>query len=183
MPTTAGGYPPIAERVVDELLDDPATATWAGDHRADDRLPDWSADAVQTRAGRLRESAHALAQVDPEVLDPPDAVDLKLLRAAVDARIFALTATRDHEWDPLVHNPGFLLHKLLIRPAPAADRLVPLIGRLEALPEALAVAEAVLTDCPTVHLETAVGQAAGTAALVRDEVAALTETEPGLRGR
>jgi hypothetical protein len=183
VPITAGGYPPIAERVVDELLDDPATATWAGDHRADDRLPDWSADAVRARVRRLREVAHALAQVDPEVLDPPDAVDLELLRAAVDARLFALTETRDHEWDPLVHNPGFLLHKLLVRPAPAADRLVPLIGRLEALPDALAVAEAVLTDCPTVHLETAVGQAAGAAALVREQVGGLAETEPGLRRR
>jgi hypothetical protein len=57
------------------------------------------------------------------------------------------------------------------------------LSRLEALPDALATAESVLTDCPTIHVETALGQLAGTAALVRDDVSGLAEQVPGLAGK
>ncbi len=172
----------VAERVVDDLLtDDPETAHWAGDHRVDDRLPDYSPDAVAARVGRLREDATVLAEVDLEALDAQDAVDAELLTSAVDAQLFALTEVREHEWNPLVHNPGFLLHGLVARSfAPAEQRLASVVARLQAVPDALASAEAVLVDCPQIHVETALGQIAGTRALVTGEVAALAEAVPGL---
>jgi hypothetical protein len=42
------------------------------------------------------------------------------------------------------------------------------------------VARSVLRDCPRVHVETAIGQFTGTAALIRDEVPALLAEAPGL---
>ena len=47
------------------------------------------------------------------------------------------------------------------------------------MPDALATARAMLRDCPRIHVETAVGQFAGAAALVRDEVPALLAQAPG----
>ncbi|WP_163511406.1 DUF885 domain-containing protein [Fodinicola acaciae] len=160
------------ERVVDDLLDsDPTTALWAGDHRADHRLPDYSDDAVRGRVARLKEDSHALSEIDADGLGPQDAVDLEQLQSTVDRQLFALTELREHEWNPLVHIPGFLLNSLLLRPsAPADQRLAAVISRLEDLPDALATADRTLADCPRIHVTTALAQWNGMAGLVQDEV-------------
>ncbi|MET0417776.1 MAG: DUF885 domain-containing protein [Actinoplanes sp.] len=173
----------LAERIVDAVLEsDPGLASFAGDHRFDDRMPDLSPGAVANRASMLRDAADALAGIDPDAFGPEDQVDHAILSAGVERRLFELTAVREHEWNPLVHNPGPLLHALIARPfAPADERLASLGGRLAAIPDALATARAVLRDVPRVHAETAVGQFAGAAALIRDEVPALLAEAPGMR--
>ncbi|MGC1211754.1 MAG: DUF885 domain-containing protein [Micromonospora sp.] len=175
-------FVPLAERVVEALLESrPELATSAGDHRYDDRLPDLSADAVAADQGMLKEAADALSEIDPDSLDVEEGVDHALLSSLVDRALFEATEIRAHEWDPLRHNPGPLLHALLARPyAPVEERLTHLAGRLSAIPDALATARATLRDMPRIHAETAVGQFTGTAALIRDEVPRLLAEAPGL---
>jgi len=175
----------LAERIVDAVLaQSPGVAAAAGDHRHDDRLPDLSAHGVAAEVAMLRDAGDALAQVDADVLDPQERVDHALLGALVDRLLFERTEIREHEWNPLRHNPGPLLHALLARPfAPADVRLTALAGRLAAVPDALATARAVLVDCPRIHLETAVGQFTGAAALVRGQLPVLLGEAPALAGR
>jgi hypothetical protein len=170
----------LAGRIVDALLEiSPDTAYYAGDHRFDDRLPDLSDDAARAAAALLREASHALAEVDEDTLSEQDRVDHAMLARALDQRLFEYDDLREREWNPLRHNPGPLLYGLIARPfAPAAQRLESLAGRLAALPDHLATARAVLGDCPRVHLETAVGQFAGVAALIRTEVPAFCADVP-----
>lgn len=172
-----------AERIVDAMLaESPGLAQMAGDHRYDDRLPDWSAESVAAQVQMLREAADALSQVDTDALSPTDAVDCAVLLARVERSLFELTEVREHEWNPLVHNPGALLYHLIARPfAPVEERLAALGGRLAAVPDALATARAVLRDCPRIHLETAVEQFAGVAGLVRGEVGRMLDASPGMR--
>ncbi|BEK92072.1 DUF885 domain-containing protein [Nocardia seriolae] len=174
-------FVPRAQRIVDALLTaDPHLAASVGDHRADDRLPDWSRAAVRGRVAMLREASHALAEIDDEDLDAADRVDLALLQQRVDGMLFELVDVREHEWNPLPHNPGPLLYHLLARPfTPAEVRLEALRARLGALPDALATARAVLGDAPRVHVQTAIGQFGGVAALVREQVPALAAEVPG----
>ncbi len=129
----------VGERVVEALLGSrPGLAGTAGDHRVDDRLPDFSADAVAGDRAMLVDAASALVEIDPDDLDVEERVDHALLSALVDRELFELTEIRGHEWDPLVHNPGPLLHALLSRPyAPVEVRLAALAGRLAAVPDAL----------------------------------------------
>ncbi|WP_430499986.1 DUF885 domain-containing protein [Micromonospora trifolii] len=171
----------LAERVVEALLESrPGAATAAGDHRFDDRLPDLSADGLSADRAMLSDAANALSELDPDSLDVDEQVDHALLTSFVDRELFELTEIRSHEWDPLRHNPGPLLHPLLARPyAPAEVRLTQLAGRLAAVPDALATARATLRDMPRIHAETAVGQFAGTAALIRDELPPLLAQAPG----
>ncbi|WP_435121671.1 DUF885 domain-containing protein [Micromonospora tulbaghiae] len=178
-------FGPLAERIVEALLESrPGLATSAGDHRYDDRLPDLSADALAADQAMLKDAADALAEIDPDALDPAESVDHALLTSLVDRGLFEATEIRTHEWDPLRHNPGPLLHALLARPfAPAEERLTSLAGRLSAVPDALSTARATLRDMPRVHAETAVGQFTGTAALIRDEVPGLLAEAPALRDR
>ncbi|MET7666615.1 DUF885 domain-containing protein [Micromonospora luteifusca] len=170
----------LAERVVEALLESrPGVATTAGDHRFDDRLPDLSADGLTADRAMLSDAANALSELDPDSLDVDEQVDHALLTSFVDRELFELTEIRSHEWDPLRHNPGPLLHPLLARPyAPAEVRLTQLAGRLAAVPDALATARATLRDMPRIHAETAVGQFTGTAALIRDELPALLAQAP-----
>ncbi|MGC5018486.1 DUF885 domain-containing protein [Micromonospora sp. DT47] len=178
-------FVPLAERIVEALLvSRPGLATSAGDHRYDDRLPDLSADGVAADQGMLKEASDALSELDPDALDVEEQVDHALLSALVDRELFELTEIRAHEWDPLRHNPGPLLHAVLARPyAPVEERLTHLAGRLSAVPDALATARATLRDMPRIHAETAVGQFTGTAALVRDEVPVLLAQAPALYDR
>ncbi|GAA0533567.1 DUF885 domain-containing protein [Paractinoplanes ferrugineus] len=173
----------LAEDIVDAILQaDPGLAAEVGDHRYDDRIPDLSPGAVADRVAMLRDAADALSGIDPDTFGPEDQADHAILAAVVERGLFELTDVREHEWNPLGHNPGPLLHALLARQfAPVEERLTSLGGRLAAIPDALATARAVLRDVPRIHAETAVGQFAGTAALIRDELPALLEQEPGMR--
>ena len=114
-------FVPLAERIVDALLEtDPGLAAGAGDHRYDDRLPDLSPGAVAVRVTMLRDATDALSAVDADEMGPQDQVDHAILSALAERELFELTDVREHEWNPLVHNPGPLLHTLLSRPfAPA----------------------------------------------------------------
>src|SRR5438477_876399 len=131
-----------------------------------------------------RDESASLSQVDDDDLHPQERVDHAILLATVERELFEYTEIREHEWNPLVHNPGPLLYALIARPfAPPDQRLVSLAGRLDAIPDALATARAVLVDCPRIHLETAVGQFAGTASLIRHQVPELLAEAPELAGR
>ncbi|AGL14596.1 DUF885 domain-containing protein [Actinoplanes sp. N902-109] len=177
-------FVPLAERIVDAILEsDPGLASATGEHRYDDRLPDLSPGAVAERVTMLRDAADALSGIDPDTFDQQDQADHAILSALVERGIFELTDVREHEWNPLEHNPGPLLHTLIARPfAPAEERLNSLAGRLAAIPDALATARAVLRDVPRLHAEVARGQFAGAAALVRDQLPGLLAEVPALRG-
>jgi hypothetical protein len=172
----------VAESIVDAILEsDPRTASDAGVHLFDDRLSDLSATGVTARVAMLRDAADALSGIDPDSFDQQDQVDHAILSSRVEHALFELTDVREHEWNPLTHNPGPLVHALLARPfAPAEERLTSLAARLTAIPDALATARAVLRDVPRIHTETAIGQFAGTAALIRDQVPTLLAEEPAL---
>jgi hypothetical protein len=176
-------FVPLAERIVDAILEsDPGLASYAGDHRFDDRMPDLSPAGVAAKVAMLRDAADALSGIDPDTFDPEDQVDHAILAAVVERGLFELTDVRQHEWNPLEHNPGPLLHALLARPfAPAEQRLAVLGGRLAAIPDLLATARAVLRDVPRVHAETAISQFQGAAALIRHEVPLLLSQEPGMQ--
>src|SRR6266571_4097993 len=129
-------FVPLAERIVDALLEaSPTLASYAGDHRFDDRLPNYSAESVALDVDMLRDASAALSQVDDDALDEQERVDLAILLARVERTLFEHTEVREHEWNPLQHNPGPLLHRLIARPfAPAGQRLESLAGRLSAIP-------------------------------------------------
>jgi len=174
----------LAEDTVQDLLRlGPEWATDLGDHRYDDRLDDLSESGLAERRRLLARRRDELDSLDTDDLGRADAVDAEILRAALDRDLFALERLAEHRWNPLVWLPGEALYPLLARDTtPVADRLRALAARLAAVPDRLATARAALDGMPRVHVETAVGQAGGVVALVRDEVPALLARAPGLAG-
>jgi len=85
--------------------------------------------------------------------------------------VFMIDELREHEWNPMVANPGRAIYNLLARDfAPLADRLRCAARRLAMLPESLAAARAVLGAMPEIHIETALTQFAGTERLLTGEL-------------
>jgi uncharacterized protein (DUF885 family) len=165
----------LVRRTLDELLErHPDEATTLGDHRFDDRLPDLGAAALAEEAtwaaGRLRD----LDTLQDDALSVGERVDVAILRNHLELRRYQLGELREHEWDPLVANPGTAIYTLLVRDyAPVGDRLRAAAGRLAAVPAALERARQTLEGMPRVHVETAIGQlerALGEAPALRPEV-------------
>ena len=160
------GFHSLARRIVDDLLTaDPVSATWLGDHRFDDRLPDLS--DVGGLLARIDDHVTELDAVDDVELGTSDLVDLEILRAALLRSRFELGELRGHAWDPMQWNPGTALYLLTSREfAPVADRAESARGRLSAIPEYLDEARRQLEEMSRIHVETAVAQFEGTRALL-----------------
>src|SRR2546423_9365017 len=110
----ASEFVPLAERIVDAVLEAyPSTATSAGDHRYDDRLPDYSPGAVAGDVAMLHDASGALSQVDEDELGPQERVDHAILQARVERELFKDTEVREHEGNPLEHHPGQLPYPLI----------------------------------------------------------------------
>jgi uncharacterized protein (DUF885 family) len=165
----------------DYLSRHPEAATELGDHRYDGHLTDGSGPALADERRALDGFAGRLdaVEADPGAISAEHRVDAAILRNSIERRIFELDELRDHTWDPLASNPGRGIYLLLAREfAPLPDRLESVAGRLAEVPDALVTARAQLGAMPKVHLETAIGQFAGTIELVRSQVDAALGRAP-----
>jgi uncharacterized protein (DUF885 family) len=170
----------LAHQTLDDLLGyQPTLATALGEHRHDDRLDDCRPAALDAERRMLASHLTALTELDRSGLDRVNAIDAEVLTARVEERLFELDQLREHEWNPLVANPGTALYLLLAREfAPLPDRLRSLGGRMAAVPDALTAARSALGAMPRVHVETAISQFEGTRnLLVGDLEEALTKAE------
>lgn len=159
----------LADEVVDGLLAaDPVEATWLGDHRFDDRLPDPDRPAPDLLDGWLTR----LDAIDDVDLAVDDLVDLEIVRARVLREQFEAVHLRRPDWDPMWWNPGSALYLLVSRGDVEQNRDA-LAARLGAIPDLLATARDRLGDMPRIHAETAAGQLAGTVGLIEGPVASV----------
>ncbi|HET7902422.1 MAG TPA: DUF885 domain-containing protein [Candidatus Nanopelagicales bacterium] len=173
----------LADRVVDALLArDPVAATWLGDHRFDDRLPDRSAEGLHETLTMIDQALVAVDQLDDLALGTTSAVDLEILRSRLTGERVVLADIAPHTWDPLEANPGTAIHLLLARDfAPLEDRLASVAARLDAVPDALEEARRSLGAMPRVHVETAIGQFEGTRAMLTGVLEHELEQSPSSR--
>jgi uncharacterized protein (DUF885 family) len=170
----------VGNAYLDEYLSrHPAAATELGDHRFDGQLTDLSGQALADERRALDAFTGRLDELDIAELSAEHQADAAILRNSIERRIFELDDLRDHTWDPLAANPGRAIYLVLAREfAPLPDRLESVAGRLAQLPDALATARAQLGAMPKVHLETAIGQFAGTIGLVQSEIDAALIAAP-----
>ncbi len=163
-------------RLAQEYLDDraerhPASATDLGDHRFDDQLGDPSEQARADERRALDGWAARLEATDDSALSAEHRVDAAMMAGSVARRVFELDELREHTWNPLQANPGKAIYQLLARDfAPLPERLAAVAGRLGQIPAVLAEARRQLGRMPRVHLETAIGQFAGTISLVSGQI-------------
>ena len=131
---------------------DPGSATYAGIHDFDDKLPDLSHGAITTRIQRLRLFAARLEVIRKEAkLSDADAIDAEVLDAAINAERLELGTVMDWKRNPVVYvgKPAEAIDQLMKRSfAPPADRLKLIIGRLKMAPALIAAMKANVENPP-----------------------------------
>jgi uncharacterized protein (DUF885 family) len=169
----------LVTRFLDELFAlQPDLATRIGDHRFDDRWPDFTEAGQQARLAFIAGWEGELARLDGETLSPDDRIDRDLVLGELAEFRFHEEELREETWDPLVwvYVIGGALHPLLAREfAPLHVRLASMAGRLEGVPAVIASArEAMGThpDRPVAALmaETAAKRIGGVAGLAQEAI-------------
>jgi uncharacterized protein (DUF885 family) len=153
----------------------PVTATWIGIHTYDSKLPsnrkeDYIQDLTITESFLVQ-----LKKLNPEILNKNDQVDYDLLIHSLDKNIFHLREIKSHTWNPTgpVWTIGSGYETLMgYTFAPKEERAVSLKRRIEATPEYLENAEAILNIMPAPHLETAIKQCDGLISVMDEELKA-----------
>jgi uncharacterized protein (DUF885 family) len=173
----------IARDYIEEYLTaSPEDATELGDHRFDDKLADYSAEAQARELARAKEARQKLEAItDLSQLTGANKVDLRLLKDKIDYQIFSLEELKEWEWNPLVYNQSLAnsIYLLVARDfAPAEQRIPNLRKRLEGIPAVIAQAKANLKHSPKIHTETAIEQTQGAISLVREGLSPLLNQAP-----
>ena len=178
-----GRFAALANRYVEAMLAaDPEAATAYGDHRFDHRLTDRTAAGWRARRDLAAAYLDSVAALPEDRLDAVNRVDREILLNHLRYEVFAADTLREHEWNPLLYNPGTALYTLLARDfAPLEQRLRAVRDRLEQVPQVTAAARTVLKRPPRVFTETAIEQNRGTIALILDDLPRFLEQAPALR--
>lgn len=159
-------------------------ATELGDHRFDDRLTDYSVDALASELARQQEFREKLNGLgDGAGLTGANRVDFQILKDNIDYEIFQLEELKEAQWNPLVYNRSLAdsLYLLVAREfAPPETRIPNLRKRMQAIPAVIAQAKANLHRPPRVHTETAIEQTQGAISLVREGLSPVLNQAPQL---
>lgn len=163
----------LAKDYIEGLLQaNPEYATALGDHRFDDKLTDYSPEAIAKELKRARDFRQQLeAFSDLTKLTGPNKVDVRLLRDSIDNQIFGLEELKEHEWNPLLYNESLAnsIYLLVARDFAAPEkRAASIRARLEKIPAVIAQAKANLKNPPQVYTETAIDQTQGAIGLIKE---------------
>jgi uncharacterized protein (DUF885 family) len=176
----------LASNYIDKYLEtNPEKATQLGDHRFDDRLTNYSAEAMTKELASQKEFRDKLKALgNGAQLTGANRVDFEILRDNIDYAIFQLEELKEWQWNPLVYNESLAdsLYLLVARDfAPAEKRIPNLRKRLAAIPAAIAQAETNLQHPPAIHTQTAIEQIQGAIGLVREGLGPLLEQAPQMK--
>jgi uncharacterized protein (DUF885 family) len=163
----------LAKDYIEGLIEaNPEYATSLGDHRFDDKLTDYSDDAVAKELKRAKDFRRQLEAIsDLTKLTGPNRVDVRLLKDNIDNEIFGIEELKEREWNPLLYNESLAnsLYLLVARDfAPAEKRAASIKARLEKIPAVIAQAKANLKNPPQVYTETAIDQTTGAISLIKE---------------
>jgi len=167
-----------------ELQTNPEEATELGDHRFDDQLTDYSAEARAKELATQREFREKLNALDGSQLTGANNVDFRILKENTDYKIFQAEELKEPDWNPLVYMQSLAnsLYLLVARDfATPEKRIASVRQRMEAIPRIITQAKTNLQHPPRVHTETAIEQTQGAIGLVREGLAPLLDRAPQLK--
>jgi uncharacterized protein (DUF885 family) len=150
----------------------PLLGTQLGLHEYDGRASDFSPLALDAELQRLRRFDDRLRKFDPEKLSARNAIDLRLLQAAVAKELFEFQEVRKFERNPMTYARCANLNIYLTRNfAPLEDRVRSLIAIESQIPNILIAGKTNLDPVlPKPFVELAMQIARGSADFLRKEM-------------
>jgi uncharacterized protein DUF885 len=163
----------------------PVSATFAGIHEYDDRLPDYSERGVDGVLADLDALRHRFRSLPPEPLTETEALDRALVEGAVDIEVWEHESSHFHKANPCVYTGEavFGVIALLLRPfAPVRQRLQAAVARMHAIPRLLAQGQENVRRAPSAWTGLAIRECTGARALFRNGIGLFLQ-EHGLPDR
>jgi uncharacterized protein (DUF885 family) len=164
-PSGDAAFNNVAREYLEDLYSrNPTYATYLGIHKYNDRLEDYSRQAVADAAASARRFRDRVAAVDARTLSASSQLDHEQLLRAIDSRLLSLETIRPWARDPDTYSSGLTRTAYIMIKrefAPAEERLRQLIAREKAMPAALAEARRNLDNPPRVYTEIAIEQMDG----------------------
>jgi uncharacterized protein (DUF885 family) len=164
-PSAESAYDAVVRSYLDDLYArSPTWATYLGIHKYNDRLEDYSRQAVVDALASTRKFRGQLAAIDPGRLPASKQLDHEQLLRAMDSRALTLEVIRPWAKDPDSYSSGLTRTAYIMikrRFAPPETRLRQLIAREKAMPAALAEAKKNLDNPPRISTEIAIEQMDG----------------------
>jgi len=157
----------------------PVSATAAGYHThqgvpLDERLDDLSSAGLEVQRSHYRNWLNRLSRIDSSSLDTQSRADLGLMRNLCEAALFELDAEQNWKNNPTVYVEMIgtaLFTPYSVEYAPAEQRWMHIVSRLESVPGFLDAARANLARSNPVWTQTAIEENEGTIELIEKEFA------------
>ena len=163
----------VAEEFIKGYLNaHPLLGTQLGLHEYDGRTSDFSPLALDAELQRLRRFDDRLRKFDPEKLSAHNAIDLRILQAAVAKELFEFQEVRKFERNPMTYARCANLNIYITRNfAPLEDRVRSLIAIESQIPNILIAGKTNLDPVlPKPYVELAMQIARGSADFLRKEM-------------
>jgi len=169
------------------LLAKPHLATFMGDHRFDDRWPDYSARGTELPTRVLQQQKLRLASVDKSRLPLEEQIDAEILSDGIELELLYLREIREWERDPRLQDtfPYYDPREIVATRvsdilhgdfAPVESRLRSLTSLLKGLSEFLQQVQSQLKNPARLYTEQAIADNRGRLELFQGEVAEFVRT-------
>jgi uncharacterized protein (DUF885 family) len=170
-----GEYEAVAEEYIKGYLGaHPLEGTALGLHEYDGKITDYSRLALDAELSRLRRFDDRLSKFDPGKLSPRQAIDLRILQAAVKKDLFEMQEMSVFDRNPMVYARAADVNVYIKRNfAPLEDRVRSVVAIESQIPNILIAARTNLNDVlPKPYVELAIQIAKGSADFLKKDLVA-----------
>jgi len=173
--TEDGEYEAVAEEYIKGYLGaHPLEGTALGLHEYDGKITDYSRLALDAEVSRLRRFDDRLSKFDPGKLSPRQAIDLRILQAAVQKDLFEMQDMSVFERNPMVYARAADVNVYIKRNfAPLEDRVRSLVAIESQIPNILIAGRTNLNEVvPKPYVELGIQIAKGSADFLKKDLVA-----------
>ena len=180
VPATAG-FAPFVDRYLDGFARrHPSIAAGNGLHDHDDRLDDFSAQAIAAEIATLKTAAAELAAFSDSSLTPDERVDKRILAGVIDGWLLEQETLQNWKRNPMTYASALSdgVHNLMTMENDAAPvRMRRIIAKLAGVPALLQAARTNIVNPPRIFAERGLGMMRGASTMLTTDVSVAFVTE------
>ena len=181
--TTSASFAPFVDRYLDGFARrHPSIAAGNGLHNHDDRLDDFSAQAIAAEIATLKTAAAELAAFSDSSLTPDERVDKRILAGVIDGWLLEQETLQNWKRNPMTYASALSdgVHNLMTMENDAAPvRMRRIITKLAGVPALLQAARTNIVTPPRIFAERGLGMMRGASTMLTTDVSVAFATEKG----
>ena len=182
VPATAG-FAPFVDRYLDGFARrHPSIAAGNGLHDHDDRLDDFSAQAIAAEIATLKTAAAELAAFSDSSLTPDERVDKRILAGVIDGWLLEQETLQNWKRNPMTYASALSdgVHNLMTMENDAAPvRMRRIIAKLAGVPALLQAARTNIVNPPRIFAERGLGMMRGASTMLTTDLPVAFVTAKG----